>query len=143
MSANKSRGQYNPTVLGIYSLVKMAGLAVNPLEYKDSAPPGSKCAWVVFLLSSPSYLPGILVLGHSLKKYKSKYPLIVAVNPKLPQETKDALVEAGYEVRTVKPLIPLGKVTTIAERFVDTWTKLALFEFVEYDVCVYAVSQTL
>lgn len=111
----------------------MTGLSVNPLAYKDAAPPGPKCAWVVFLLTSPSYLPGILVLAHSLKKVRSKYPLIVAVNPSLPQATRDVIEEAGLEVRVVEPLLPSGKVTLIAERFADTWTKLALFDFVEYD----------
>jgi len=76
-----------------------------------------KCAWIVFLLSTSSYLPGVLVLAHSLKKHKSKYPLIVAVNPKLPQETKDALVAYGLEIKEVSPLMPVGAVTTIAERF--------------------------
>lgn len=109
-------------------------LAVNPLEYKSAPPAGEKCAWVVFLLTSPSYLPGILVLAASLRRYKSKYPLVVAINPALPPETRSALQEAGLEVRVVQPLLPSGKVTIIAERFVDTWTKLALFDFTEYDV---------
>ncbi len=93
-----------------------------------------KAAWVVFLLTSPSYLPGILVLAHSLKKYNSAYPLIVAVNPALPKEAVQALKDYGLEVKVVEPLVPVGKVMTIAERFVDTWTKLRVFEFVEYDV---------
>lgn len=109
--------------------------SINPLDYKSSPPAsGEKCAWVVFLLTSPSYLPGILVLAASLRRYKSKYPLVVAINPALPPETRSALQEAGLEVRVVQPLLPTGKVTIIAERFVDTWTKLALFDFVEYDV---------
>jgi hypothetical protein len=110
-------------------------LSINPLDYKSSPPAsGEKCAWVVFLLTSPSYLPGILVLAASLRRYKSKYPLVVAINPALPPKTRSALQEAGLEVRVVQPLLPTGKVTIIAERFVDTWTKLALFDFVEYDV---------
>ncbi len=41
---------------------------------------------------------------------------------------------SGLEVRVVEPLVPKGEVTIIAERFVDTWTKLAVFDFTEYDV---------
>ena len=119
-----------------------SGLAINPLEYKDAKPVGSNCAWVVFLLTSPSYLPGILVLAASLKKYESKYPLVVAVNPALPMEARSALEQAGLEVRVVEPLLPSGKVTLIAERFADTWTKLALFDFEEYDVSVQFVCRS-
>lgn len=119
----------------------MVGLTIAPLDYKNVPPvyPPSKCAWVVCLLTSPSYLPGILVLAHSLKKYNSLYPLVVAVNPALPEETKQAVRDYGLEVREVKPLVPVGKVTTIAERFVDTWTKCAVFDFVEYEVSLPAV----
>lgn len=77
-----------------------------------------RCAWIVFLLSTTSYLPGVLVLAHSLKKVKSKYPLIVAVNPKIGQEARDALTSVGLEICDVKPLLPVGRVTTIAERYV-------------------------
>lgn len=99
-----------------------------------------KCAYVTFLLTSPSYLPGILLLAHSLRHpttqtdAPSAYPLIVAVNPALPGECVRALEEADVQVRVVEPLVPVGKVTTIAERFVDTWTKLRVWEMTEYDV---------
>jgi len=108
---------------------------IRPLDYATSSTrPRPSFAYVVFLLSNPSYLPGILVLAHSLTKYKSSYPLIVAINPALPIETQEALEEYGLEVRVVKPLKPSGEMTLIAERFVDTWTKVAVFDFVEYDV---------
>lgn len=99
-----------------------------------------KCAYITFLLTSPSYLPGILVLAHTIRHPTtsphpgSSYPLIVAVNPALPQECIAALEEAGVEVRVVQPLVPVGEVTIIAERFVDTWTKLRVWEFDEFDV---------
>jgi inositol 3-alpha-galactosyltransferase len=92
------------------------------------------CAWVVFLLTSPSYLPGILVLAHTLRKYRSKYPLVVAVNPWLPEECKAALIDHGLEVREVEPILPAGKTTVIAERFKDVWTKLRVYEFTDFEV---------
>ncbi|WVW83217.1 hypothetical protein I302_105235 [Kwoniella bestiolae CBS 10118] len=114
----------------------MTGLSLNPLEY-ISHPAPKKCAWVVFLLSTPSYLPGILVLAYTLRKYHSKYPLIVAVNPSLPLDAIRALEGYGLEVRVVQPLIPRGEIHLIAERFVDTWTKAAVFGFDDYDrVCL-------
>lgn len=99
-----------------------------------------RCAYVTFLLTSPSYLPGILLLAHTLRhpttspRDSSAYPLIVAVNPALPGDCIKALEDARVEVRRVEPLVPSGRVTIIAERFVDTWTKLRVWEFGEFDV---------
>ncbi|WWC61245.1 uncharacterized protein I303_103826 [Kwoniella dejecticola CBS 10117] len=133
----------------------MTGLSLNPLNY--TSPPSTsssssststsantnpkKCAWVVFLLSTPSYLPGILVLAWTLRKINSRYPLIVAVNPKLTQlddgTILKALREYDLEVRIIEPIVPRGEVTLIAERFVDTWSKAAVFGFEDYDrVCL-------
>jgi hypothetical protein len=123
----------------------MTGLSINPLDYKSTSPPSSsrKCAYIVFLLSTPSYLPGILVLNHSLQKVKSAYPLIVAINPSVPPEARQALEEAGLEIRVVRPLKPSGKVTLIAERFADTWTKLAVFDLVEFEVSPEKAKETM
>lgn len=85
-------------------------------------------AWVV-LLTSPWYLPGVMVLAYSLRKVRSKYPLIVAVTPSLPEETANALVEFGLEIRLVEALRPRTKVPVVAHRFEDTWTKLTVFGF--------------
>jgi hypothetical protein len=108
----------------------------------SATPPAEplKCAYVTFLLTSPSYLPGILLLAHTLRHptteptARSAYPLIVAVNPALPGDCVKALEKAGVRVRRVEPLVPRGRVTTIAERFVDTWTKLRVWGMEEYDV---------
>lgn len=85
-------------------------------------------AWVV-LLTSPWYLPGVIVLAYSLRKVRSKYPLIVAVTPSLPNEAVDALVEFGLETRLVESLRPKTEVPVVAHRFENTWTKLAVFGF--------------
>lgn len=85
-------------------------------------------AWVV-LLTSPWYLPGVMVLAYSLRKVRSKYPLIVAVTPSLPKETINALVEFGLKTRPVESLRPRTEVPVVAHRFEDTWTKLAVFGF--------------
>ncbi|WWC69587.1 uncharacterized protein I206_103530 [Kwoniella pini CBS 10737] len=116
----------------------MTGLSLNPLNYIDKPiNKNKKCAWVVFLLSTSSYLPGILVLSWTLKKFNSKYPLIVAVNPKLSKSVINVLKEYGLQIKLIKPLIPKGEINLIAERFVDTWCKAEVFGFIEYDrVCL-------
>jgi len=90
-------------------------------------------AWIV-LLTRPSYLPGVILLGHSLKKVGSKYPLVVAVTPSLPQYAVDALLDSGLQVKNIQPIAPKNRVDVVAERFEDTWTKLAVFGFEEYKV---------
>lgn len=85
-------------------------------------------AWVV-LLTSLSYLPGVVVLAHSLRRVQSKYPLIIAVTPSLPKEKVDFLDKLSLDVVVVEPLKPNVEVSIVADRFEDTWTKLAVFGF--------------
>ncbi|OCF40041.1 hypothetical protein I317_06179 [Kwoniella heveanensis CBS 569] len=74
-----------------------------------------------------------LRIDEGTDEYNSAFPLIVAVDPAVPAAAIDALKQAGLTVRVVRPLLPLGTVTSIAERFVATWTKVALLQFVEYE----------
>lgn len=86
------------------------------------------------VLTSSWYLPGVIVLAYSLRKVRSKYPLIVAVTPSLPQEAVNALVEFGLDVRLVEALRPRTKVPVVAHRFEETWTKLVVFGFEGFQV---------
>lgn len=95
--------------------------------------PFASRAWVVVLTSS-WYLPGVIVLAYSLRKVRSKYSLIVAVTASLSQEAVNALVQFGLDVRLVEPLRPRTKVSVVAHRFEDTWTKLVVFGFEGFQV---------
>ncbi|KAF8539876.1 nucleotide-diphospho-sugar transferase [Trichophaea hybrida] len=88
-------------------------------------------AWVV-LLTRPSYLLGVITLGHSFKKVDSKYPFVVAITPSLLQYAVDALLDSGLQVKNIQPIAPKNRVDVVAERFEDTWTKLTVFGFEEY-----------
>lgn len=85
------------------------------------------------LITRSSYLAGVILLAHSLKKHGSKYPLAVLYTPNLPQNAIDALnLEAPYSniiPIEVEPLLPGNGQQTylIAARFADTWTKLKVF----------------
>lgn len=90
----------------------------------------------VTLLTSPGYLPGVLVLHASLVAVGSKYPLVAAVTPKLSEDARDVLRKRGVMVREVEPLRPEEGTHQLSDhdaRFAETWTKLRCFEFVEYD----------
>ncbi|KAH9082118.1 nucleotide-diphospho-sugar transferase [Lactarius deliciosus] len=96
----------------------------------------SRKAAYVTLLTKDSYLPGALTLDYSLKSVQSRYSLVVLVTPTLPQRTRDVLVRCGIPFREVQSLRPGDGQYVPAEhdeRFADTWTKLRVFELIEYD----------
>ncbi|KAF4977477.1 hypothetical protein FZEAL_5996 [Fusarium zealandicum] len=95
------------------------------------------------LITRQSYLPGVVILAHTLKRKGSKYPLVVLYTPNLSKDAVRALeLEAPktnlilHECAYLLP--PAGtKITLIAERFADTWTKLRVFELFDYDAVCY------
>ncbi|KAK3117811.1 hypothetical protein LTR53_000499 [Teratosphaeriaceae sp. CCFEE 6253] len=95
------------------------------------------------LITRASYLAGVIILAHTLRKHGSQYPLLVFYTPGLQANAVKALeLEAPKLNLVLKPcemLLPRSDVTItlIAERFGDTWTKLRVFEAVEYDAVCY------
>ena len=84
---------------------------------------GEKKAWVT-LLTKASYLPGTLVLEHSLRSVQSKYPLVCMVTPSLPEDVRRILQRQNIRVREIQPLYPERRRDLEDKRFRDTWTKL-------------------
>ncbi|KAK8205266.1 hypothetical protein M8818_004978 [Zalaria obscura] len=89
------------------------------------------------LLTRSSYLAGVIILAHTLKKYNTAYPLVVLYTDTLPASSVHALeLEAPLTniiPHRVSALLPRENVHVhlIAERFADTWTKLRVFELFE------------
>lgn len=93
--------------------------------------------WVT-LVTKPSYLPGVVVLAHSLDKHKSKYPFVVQYTEGLGEKGISVLkAEARRSGRIIPSpvdlLLPRGGIegtagVAVAERFRDTFTKLRAFE---------------
>ncbi|KAK4569898.1 hypothetical protein LTR86_002867 [Recurvomyces mirabilis] len=104
---------------------------------------GKKYAYTT-LITRASYLGGVIILAHTLKKQGSRYPLIVYHTTNMKPEAIRALeLEApklNLILRPCELLLPAAniKVTLIAERFGDTWTKLRVFEnLYSYDAVCY------
>ena len=101
------------------------------------APEDESTCWVT-LVTKPSYLPGVIVLAHTLDQHKSKYPFIVQYTDGLGKDAIAVLeAEAARTGRIipspVKLLLPRqGQENmagvAVAERFRDTFTKLRAFE---------------
>ena len=95
----------------------------------------NKKCWAT-LLTRPSYLPGVILLHYSLQKHSSQYPLLVLITPSLPQSCIAVLDALGIQHQTIEPLYPNQEVRLVASRFEDVWTKLRVFELVEYEAVV-------
>ncbi|KII93184.1 glycosyltransferase family 8 protein [Plicaturopsis crispa FD-325 SS-3] len=94
-----------------------------------------KAAYVT-LLTKAAYLPGALVVAHTLRAAGAQYPLVVMVTPQLPQAVRDVLSRRGIAMREVDSLYPEEGKHQLAghdARFGDTWTKLRAFELAEFE----------
>ncbi|GAA5912211.1 hypothetical protein JCM8208_000933 [Rhodotorula glutinis] len=87
----------------------------------------------VTLLTNAKYLPGLLVLDHTLKQVGTKYPLVVLTTPSFPEEHLALLEALGMGTKRIELLEPRGEMMLIAERFKDTWSKLQAFALDEYE----------
>ncbi|KAI5124615.1 hypothetical protein M0805_004225 [Coniferiporia weirii] len=93
-------------------------------------------AWLA-LLTNPGYLPGVLVVNHTLRAVGSKYPLVVMTVPTLSKEAFGILALCGIRTVSVEKLLPSPEGSAIREgRFGDTWTKLSVFRLTEFSRAV-------
>ncbi|KAL5431528.1 hypothetical protein PMIN07_009414 [Paraphaeosphaeria minitans] len=95
------------------------------------------------LLTRPSYLAGALLLAYTLSHHSPNTPLIILYTPETMTDTAVAALrtEAKYSNAVLYPVehlrLPAGgkgdEEGMVAERFIDTWTKLRVFEVLEVD----------
>ncbi|CAN1219377.1 Galactinol synthase 2 [Linum perenne] len=98
----------------------------------------SKCAYVTFLAGNGDYVKGVVGLAKGLRKVKSKYPLVVAILPDVPQEHRRILVSQGCIVREIEPVTPPDNQTQFAMAYyVINYSKLRIWKFVEYSKMIY------
>lgn len=103
---------------------------------KDSS---EKSCWVT-LITKPSYLPGAVILAHTLETQGSKYPLLILYTSSLGEEAVAALKEEAdnygrIQLQQVDLLLPRKDQEnkgSVAERFKDTFTKLRAFQVYEH-----------
>lgn len=94
--------------------------------------------WVT-IVTRASYLPGAIILAHSLHKQKSKYSLLILTTPSFPAALLPILDRevtlTNSQLLSIEPLSPPPENTPaslIAARFEDTWTKLRVFELFKH-----------
>ncbi|KAL3749946.1 hypothetical protein ACJRO7_010990 [Eucalyptus globulus] len=96
------------------------------------------CAYVTFLAGNGHYVKGVVGLAKGLRKAKSKYPLVVAILPDVPADHRKILEDQGCIVREIEPVYPPENQTQFAMAYyVINYSKLRIWEFVEYDKMIY------
>ncbi|KAK6143834.1 hypothetical protein DH2020_024182 [Rehmannia glutinosa] len=95
-------------------------------------------AYVTFLAGNGDYVKGVVGLAKGLRKVNTIYPLVVAVLPDVPAEHRRELVEQGCIVREIEPVYPPENQTQFAMAYyVINYSKLRIWEFVEYSKMIY------
>ncbi|KAG7551680.1 Nucleotide-diphospho-sugar transferase [Arabidopsis thaliana x Arabidopsis arenosa] len=99
---------------------------------------GVKRAYVTFLAGNKDYWMGVVGLAKGLRKVKSAYPLVVATLPDVPEEHRQILVAQGCIIRDIKPVYPPENETGYSMAYyVINYSKLRIWEFVEYEKMIY------
>ncbi|KAF5737093.1 hypothetical protein HS088_TW14G01250 [Tripterygium wilfordii] len=97
-----------------------------------------KRAYVTFLAGNGDYVKGVVGLAKGLRKAKSAYPLVVAVLPDVPEDHREILDSQGCIVQEIEPVYPPENQTQFAMAYyVINYSKLRIWEFVEYEKMIY------
>ncbi|KAF3456413.1 hypothetical protein FNV43_RR01063 [Rhamnella rubrinervis] len=97
-----------------------------------------KRAYVTFLAGNGDYVKGVVGLAKGLRKCNTQYPLVVAILPDVPDEHREILKSQGCIVREIEPVYPPENQTKFAMAYyVINYSKLRIWEFVEYEKLIY------
>ncbi|KAF0907604.1 hypothetical protein E2562_018409 [Oryza meyeriana var. granulata] len=95
-------------------------------------------AYVTFLAGDGDYWKGVVGLAKGLRRVRAAYPLVVAVLPDVPAEHRRKLIDQGCVVREIQPVYPPESQTQFAMAYyVINYSKLRIWEFVEYERMMY------
>ncbi|KAL5541468.1 hypothetical protein UlMin_009178 [Ulmus minor] len=95
-------------------------------------------AYVTFLAGNGDYVKGVVGLAKGLRKSNTAYPLVVAVLPDVPDDHRQILRSQGCIVREIEPVYPPESQTQFSMAYyVINYSKLRIWEFVEYEKMIY------
>jgi alpha-N-acetylglucosamine transferase len=95
-----------------------------------------KKAYVTFL-GSRDFLPGILVLHHSLRQMQNDTDLVILVNSEIGAEVISFLETNSLHLRIIEPIENPYREELTDIRSFHMYTKLRIFTLTEYDKLVY------
>lgn len=100
---------------------------------KDHLPEGQKLVWTT-LCTNTKYMDGVLNLEYSLRRVKSRYPLVVLYTSTFEAEGHKILDERNIHKQHVEYLLPATHKDYAADpRFYDCWSKLQPFSLLQFD----------
>lgn len=98
----------------------------------------------VTLLGTDDYLPGTLCLAASLKRVKSRYPLLVLCFKSVSSDTMEKLKRRGLQTRVLVDTVTVPGINQGGyERWNYTFDKLQVFNLLEYEKVVFLDSDML
>uniref|UniRef100_A0A2N9JBX0 Hexosyltransferase n=1 Tax=Fagus sylvatica TaxID=28930 RepID=A0A2N9JBX0_FAGSY len=117
---------------------ELAPAALKQASYNNKPVTKASRAYVTFLAGNGDYVKGVVGLAKGLRKVETAYPLVVAVLPDVPQEHRRILESQGCIVREIEPVYPPENQTQFAMAYyVINYSKLRIWEFVEYGKMIY------
>jgi len=102
-----------------------------------------KNAFVTMMTGGDNYLPGVEALGKSLYDSGTKVPKVVMVTDDVSPEARAVMEQGGWIVRPIEPIPPPAGNELLFERFKHSYTKLRVFQLVEYDKVVFLDADTI
>ncbi|KAJ0538154.1 putative inositol 3-alpha-galactosyltransferase [Helianthus annuus] len=101
-------------------------------------------AYVTFLAGNGDYWKGVVGLAKGLRKAQSVYPLVVAVLPDVPLHHRNMLLSQGCIIREIEPVYPPENPSGfVMPHYIVNYSKLRMWEFVEYSKMVYLDGDTM
>lgn len=98
----------------------------------------------VTLLSTESYVPGVLALNESLRRFQSKFPLLVMVSNGIQASTKDLLKKSDMHVVTCSDSINIpAEIKNKSDHWSNTFDKICIFGLTDYSKLVYVDSDMI
>jgi inositol 3-alpha-galactosyltransferase len=119
-------------VQALESFLKSKATSMPGPDLEATGPDPASCAWIT-LITRASYLPGVVMLVHTLDKHSSTHPIVVQYTSKLEEDCIACLKSLStlYPLMHVQLVegVPLAEGhNPIAARFDDTLTKLRAFQ---------------
>lgn len=103
-----------------------------------------KKAYATMLSNGDGYLPGVEALGGSLKASGTAEPMVVMVTPEVRPATRARLVEQGWTLHDVEPIVnPNPTTQQMLPRFGAAYTKLRAWQLVDFDKVVLLDADTI
>lgn len=103
--------------------------------------PFKNCAFVTLIHPSEHYVSSAAVLGYSIQYFQSKHPFIALIPPDLSSNDRTTINEAGWIIQETNLIDNPNLIFN--SRFQYVYTKLKVFEMVQFDRVIYLDADTL